>query len=99
MVKNKVEKKTQVILHYNKTKSAVDKKIQMIRQYSCVHATKRWLFRFFMVIIDIAELNTYLVWITKYPNLSKNRHQRKTFLRELTIQLVTPNVQNRYNNS
>jgi hypothetical protein len=91
-------KKPEVILHYNKTKGAVDTGDKMTAEYSCVRSTRRWPFRLFMEMVDIAALNAYLLWLEKFPLWKKNnRSKRKCFIRELGIQLAMPNILKRKN--
>lgn len=41
----------------------------------------------------MAALNAYLLWITKYPDWKKNNKcRRKQFIRDLSIELIKPNV-------
>ncbi|KAG5883866.1 hypothetical protein JTB14_034913 [Gonioctena quinquepunctata] len=63
--------KPEIILHYNKTKGAVDTGDKMTREYSCVRACRRWPLRIFMGMIDVAALNEYIVWSKKYPEWRK----------------------------
>lgn len=66
---------------------------KMTPEYSCVRATRRWPFRVFMEMLDMAALNAYIVWISKNTEWKKNdRSRRKIFLEELSTQLVKNNV-------
>jgi hypothetical protein len=86
-------KKPEMIIHYNKTKGGVDTGDKMTAEYSCVRSTRRWPFRLFMEMLDIAALNAYLLWIEKYPEWKKNnRSNRKCFIRELSLELAKPNI-------
>ncbi|KAG5873786.1 hypothetical protein JTB14_024102 [Gonioctena quinquepunctata] len=47
-------------------------------------------------MIDVAALNAYIVWSKKYPEWrQKDRSPRRSFSRELSIQLAEDNVQER----
>ncbi|KAK9747273.1 Transposase IS4 [Popillia japonica] len=90
----------EVILHYNKTKGAVDAGDQMTREYTCVRSTRRWPFRLFMEILDTAALNAFIIYTEKYPDFVKNsRSKRKVFLRELSIGLAKNQVARRQQGS
>lgn len=65
----------------------------MTREYSCSRTTRRWPFRVFMEILDMAALNAYILWLEKNPNWRKNdRSRRRYFLKVLRKELVTNNV-------
>lgn len=92
------KKRPSVILHYNQTKGGVDTGDKMTHQYSCVRATRRWPFRIFMELIDMAALNAYIIWIHKYPEWRKNyRSRRQFFIKELAMELVKDNIFHRKN--
>lgn len=93
-----MKKKPQIIVHYNKTKGGVDTGDKMTAEYSCVRTTRRWPFRIFMELIDIAALNAYILWVERFPEWRPNdRSRRKEFIRELCIELAKPNVNLRRN--
>ncbi|KAG5870258.1 hypothetical protein JTB14_012268 [Gonioctena quinquepunctata] len=88
--------KSEIIPHYNKIKGAVDTGGKMTHEYRCVCACRRWPSRIFMEMIGIAALNAYIVWSKKYPEWrKKDRSRRRSFTRELSIQLAENNVQGR----
>lgn len=96
----KAQRKPEIILHYNKTKGAVDTGDKMTREYTCVRSTRRWPFRIFMEIIDMAALNAYIIFTKKFPNWRCNdRSRRRIFLQNLAQELALPNVLNRKQNS
>ena len=91
--------KSEIILHYNKTKGAVDIGDKMTRGYSCVRGTRRWPFRIFMEMIDIAALNAYILYTQRFPEWQKNnRSRRKVFLTELAFGLCQENMEQRIRN-
>ncbi|XP_077300037.1 uncharacterized protein LOC143920894 isoform X2 [Arctopsyche grandis] len=62
-------------------------------RYCCAKATKRWPFRVFMELLDMAALNAYLLWINRYPNWKIGSADRqKLFIKELCLELVKPNI-------
>lgn len=90
------KKKPEIIKHYNQTKGAVDTGDKMTKEYTCVRATRRWPFRIFMEMVDIAALNAYIIWTKKNPTWrNKDRSRRRVFLRELGLSLVRDNVESR----
>lgn len=95
-VEEEPKKRPSVILHYIKTKGGVDTGDKMTHKYSCVRVTRRWPFRIFMEMIDLAALNAYIIWIHKYRDWRKNdRSQRQHFIKELAMELVEENVSHR----
>lgn len=87
------KKKPEIILFYNKTKGGVDSADKMTRLTTCTRTTRRWPFRLFMDLIDIATLNAYVIWTCKNPDweISAN-DRRKEFVRQLGVELATNNV-------
>lgn len=72
----------------------------MTGEYSCVRPTRRWPFRLFMEMIHIAALNSYILWVQKYPDWKKNdRSRRKQFIRVLSTELAKENVGKRKNSA
>ena len=69
---------------------------KMVRDYSCSRGTRRWPFRLFTNILDIACLNAYVVWLYKNPTWKKGKKShRKLFILEVAKQFVTPHVKER----
>ncbi|KAJ8874579.1 hypothetical protein PR048_025445 [Dryococelus australis] len=80
------ERKPEIIQHYNETKGRVDLGDMMTRKYSCVPMTTRWPLRLFMGVIDITELNAYIMWKENNPDWHKNiPRKRRCFLHELIL--------------
>ena len=59
---NSGEKKPEVILYYNSTKSGVDILDRMVRTYICKKITGRWSVALFYNMIDVSAVNAYIVW-------------------------------------
>lgn len=88
--------KPEIILHYNNTKGSVDTMDKMVNEYSVKRSTKRWPFVLFQNTIDIASLNSFVLWIAKHPHLSKNAaHKRREFLLQMGQELIKPYVDRR----
>ena len=56
------EKKTQIVLCYNKTKRGVDTVDQIVRNFSCKRITRRWLTVLWRNMLDIATLNAFTIF-------------------------------------
>lgn len=88
--------KPEIILHYNETKGSVDTMDKMVNEYSVKRSTKRWPFVLFQNTIDIACLNSFVLWVTKNPQLSKiASHKRRAYLLDMGQQLIKPYVERR----
>lgn len=90
--------KPEIILHYNRTKAGVDVADQMVGTYSCQRFSFRWPMKIFYAILDIAALNSWLLW--KYNNTAPAQKRKKAlgrriFLRELCYELVMAHVKRR----
>ena len=59
---NAAEKKPEVILYYNSTKSGVDILDRMVRTYTCKRMTRRWPVALFYNMIDVSAVNAYILW-------------------------------------
>jgi len=103
------------ILDYNKTKRAVDTVDQMCHKYKVKkmsqyfsnlfffqvkRGTKRWPLCVFYGMIDIAAINALIVWKAKNPQWYQNKkYQRRLFLEELGLALVSHLLDFRSKNS
>ena len=56
------EKKPEVILHYNSTKSGVGTLDRMVQTYSCKRMTRRWPVALSYNMIDVSAVNAYVMW-------------------------------------
>lgn len=87
------KKRPELVIHYNVTKGGVDNGDRMTKLYTCSRTTRRWPLRMFMDLVDIAALNAYIIWTSKYPNWKINdRSRRQLFIRELGVELIRSNV-------
>ncbi|KRZ66940.1 PiggyBac transposable element-derived protein 4 [Trichinella papuae] len=88
--------KPHVILEYNACKGGVDAMDKMVREYSCCRNTKRWPLLLFMNMLDVAAVNAFVVFMTKFPTFYGNKsHRKRLFLKDLGMQLVRPSIERR----
>lgn len=59
--------KPDIILHYNKTKGAVDTTDKMVKEYSARRITNRWPMAMFGQLLDVAGINSFILWGLKFP--------------------------------
>ncbi|KRZ19449.1 hypothetical protein T11_16230, partial [Trichinella zimbabwensis] len=83
-----------VILEYNACKGGVDAMDKMVREYSCCRNTKRWPLLLFMNMLDVAAVNAFVVFVTKFSSFYGNKnHRKRLFLKDLGMRLVRPNIE------
>jgi hypothetical protein len=81
------DKKPEVITFYNVTKAAVDVVDQLRATYSCQRRTRRWPPAVFFALINIAGINSYVLYnCYKSP---VNKVKRRIFLRQLAMDLAS----------
>ena len=88
-ISEREDRKPDIILMYNSTKGAVDTVDQAVHTYSCARQTRRWPNKIFFNVVDVACLNTFLLWKVSHPdwNHGKN-YKRRLFLIELSKNLM-----------
>lgn len=91
-------KKPEIILHYNQTKIGVDIMDQMVKHFTCRRATRRWTLSLFMNFLDIAALNSLIIWCQFNEEFSEKHDKRTLFLKQLIKQLIVPHVEKRSQN-
>jgi hypothetical protein len=96
-ISQRPDRKPEVILAYNEDKGGVDVVDKMIDTYRCKVGTRRWPMVVFYTMIDVAALNTLVLWLFKNPGWSvkKRGQRRKHFLHELGMALVMPQIERR----
>lgn len=88
-------KKTEVITFYNSTKGGVDVVDEMCATYNCARNTRRWPMVIFYSMLNVAGINSYVVYFgNKNPKLV-----RREFLKNLSLDLVREHVMTRATSS
>ena len=79
------EKKLEVILYYNSTKSGVDILDRMVRTYTSKRMTRRWPVALFYNMLDLSAVNAYVVWQQLQSENSScfSKKKRRKFLIQL----------------
>ena len=79
------EKKPQVILYYNSTKSGVDILDRMVRTNTSKRMTRRWPVALFYHMLDVSAVNAYVVWQQLQGENSScfSKKKRRKFLIQL----------------
>jgi len=84
---NKVEKKPEIVLHYNKTRGASDTFDQVCHKYTVSKRTHEWSLRMFYGMLDQAALNSFVLYTL---NANNQVITRDKFLLELSMTLIKP---------
>lgn len=79
--------KPEIINFYNKTKAGVDTLDKMCMTYTTGRATRRWPLCLFYCIIDIAAINSYVIYKHYFP-YDKRSLYRREFIKDLGTKLV-----------
>lgn len=84
--------KPEIILTYNQIKGAVDTLDQMCQNINCGRKTRRWPMCMFYNILNIASINSYVIYVHQYfKHTSRNAPlSRMKFMLELHEQLTRP---------
>ncbi|KRY27084.1 hypothetical protein T01_2762 [Trichinella spiralis] len=90
------ERKADIVLFYNETKSGVDTLDQLVRVYTCKGRTRRWPMVLWFNTLDCAGLAAYVIWTCKNPDWNARKSQRRRlFLIECGKNLVDIVLQKR----
>ena len=88
--------KPEIIMDYNKTKSAVDTLDKLVREYRCLRTSRRWPLALFFDLIDIAGHNAFCAWLAHEPDYNVGKsHRRRLFLMQLAEDMVKPLIEGR----
>lgn len=86
------DSKPEIITFYNMTKGGVDVVDKLCSTYSTARKTNRWPLVLLFRILDLAGINSYVVFQSNNPQSKMNR---TSFLQELGFALVAQQVQTR----
>lgn len=79
--------KPEIVLDYNATKGAVDTADQMCGSYSVARISRRWPLVVFYSLLDIAGINTQILYSF---NENNTKQFRRLFLKSLALNLMKP---------
>lgn len=88
--------KPEIISYYNSTKGGVDALDEKCSVYSTGRRTRRWPLAIFYRLLDISSVNSYVLY-----NSFKNNETmtRADYLKSLAFELVSPELERRYENT
>jgi hypothetical protein len=90
---NKVTKKPEMIHFYNETKFGVDTFDQMCSNMNCCRKTRRWPMCVFYDLINIAAINSFVIYNSNRNRRAEKSVSRMTFMLNLKDELVIPWLQ------
>ncbi|CAH1988289.1 unnamed protein product [Acanthoscelides obtectus] len=86
-------RKPEIVTFYNCTKGGVDVVDEMCVTYSTARKTNRWPLSAFFHLLDVVGVNSF--GISSYNEKGDQRLMRKTWLKELAKELVSPYMRSR----
>uniref|UniRef100_A0A1B6KLU3 PiggyBac transposable element-derived protein domain-containing protein n=1 Tax=Graphocephala atropunctata TaxID=36148 RepID=A0A1B6KLU3_9HEMI len=87
--------KPSIVHHYNQTKVGVDCFDQMCSVMSCSRKTKRWPLCLFFGMMNMAFINSYVIYNRRLASKGETLVSRKCFMEELYKGLTTPWLEER----
>lgn len=77
--------KPEIIMDYNATKGGVDTVDKMCETYNCARRTNRWPMVIFYSLMNVAGINSYIIFGLNNFNIKTNRRK---FLETLSYDLI-----------
>lgn len=84
-----IQKKPEIVMFYNMTKSGVDIVDEKCGTYSTSRRCKRWPLALFYRLIDISGINAQVIFLSNNPD---SKLPRRQFLKEVAIELIKPHA-------
>lgn len=84
--------KPEIIMDYNATKGGVDMVDKMCETYNVARGTNRWPMVIFYSLMNVAGINSYIIYTQNNPSIKTNRRQ---FLEELSYDLINEHLRRR----
>lgn len=82
--------KPDMVMYYNQTKGGVDTFDQMCSTMSCSRKTNRWPMTMFYGILNIAFVNSYVIYCHNVLSKQDKTLNRREYMKKLSTQLTTP---------
>ncbi|GBP63866.1 PiggyBac transposable element-derived protein 4 [Eumeta japonica] len=86
---NQATGKPEMIMYYNQTKGGVDTFDQMCSSMTCSRKTNRWPMAVFYGILNIAFVNSYVIYCHNVLSKNEKPLNRKEFMKKLSTQLTS----------
>lgn len=92
---NSVTGKPEIVMVYNQTKGGVDTFDQMCSLMSCSRKTNRWPMAMFYGILNIAFINSYIIYAHNVLSKGEKPLNRREYMKKLSTELSTPWMKSR----
>lgn len=92
---NEATGKPEMIIYYNQTKGGVDTLDQMCSLMSCSRKTNRWPMALLYGMVNIACINSYIIYSHNVNNKGEKPLSRKNFMKNLSLGLSSPFMRRR----
>lgn len=92
---NQTTGKPEIVMYYNQTKGGVDTFDQMCSTMSCARKTNRWPMTMFYGILNIAFVNSYVIYCHNVLAKQEKPLNRREYMKKLSTQVTTPWMMNR----
>lgn len=89
-VLNQTTGKPDIVMYYNQTKGGVDTFDQMCSGMSCSRKTNRWPMAMFYGILNMAFVNSYVIYCHNIVSRQEKPLNRRKFMKLLSTQLTSP---------
>lgn len=89
---NEITGKPEMIMDYNMTKGGVDTVDKMCETYNVARGTNRWPMVIFYSLMNIAGINSFIIYMQNNPSTQINR---RMFLESLSYDLVNSQLRRR----
>ncbi|CAK1587951.1 unnamed protein product [Parnassius mnemosyne] len=82
--------KPDIIEFYNSTKGAVDTFDQMCSGMSCSRKTQRWPLCYFYGMLNMAIINSYVIYVHNNVKQGKKPASRRCFTKDVSVKMTEP---------
>lgn len=87
--------KPEMITDYNVTKGGVDVVDKMCEAYNCARGTRRWPMVVFYTAMNIAGINSFIIYKSQYGQIAEKKIPRRIFLETLGMELIDSHIRRR----
>ena len=81
-----------IVLYHNSTKGGADSLDQMCALYSCSRKTRKWTLLVLYGALNIAAVNSYMIYCSNMRRNCGSIVSRNNFLEELALLLIRPGL-------
>lgn len=96
---NEKSNKPEIVEFYNLTKGGVDVLDMLCHSRTTKRKSRRWPMRYFYAILDIAAINSFIIYKSNSKMDSFSNDARISFLKNLALSLTKPLMEKRLNNT